>query len=162
MERVKINFVIPDDLDDDLNAYHGRTGRTPSEVVRQILVEWLEGDRVLVGLASHPTGRRTQTSLSQAASAALEERIAQKGLGTVAGVTAALLRPFLANRVLADAPADGPTVVIPVEVSADLEHKFMVFGERWHWSPSDCLRLLAEDPTAFDRLLNYALARGEA
>ena len=157
MERTKLNFVIPNDLDDDLTAYCDRTGRKPGEVVRQLLVEWLEGDRHLRGSVAHPTGRRTQTSLSRVACVALEERIDREGLGTVAGVTAALLRPFLANRARPREPAGQ---VISVEVSADLEHKLLVFWERYAWTPSDCLRLLAEDPTALDRLLNIALTRG--
>lgn len=158
MNRVKLNFVIPNDLDDDLVAYCGQTGRTPGDVVRQLLVEWLEGDRHLVGPVAHPAGKRTQTSLSPAARAALVARIAREGLGTIAAVTAALLRPFLAHRARPTGSAE--RTMIPVTVSADLATKFLVFGERWNWSPSDCVRILAEDPTAFDRLLSYALARG--
>ena len=159
MERVKLNFVIPNDLDDDLAAYCEQTGRIPSEVVRQLVVEWLEGDRHLTGTVAHPAGRRTQTSLSPAAKAALEARIDQEGLGTVAAVTAALLRPFLAHRAHPEPESD--QVVVPVVVSADLAHKFLLIGERYNWSPADCLALLAEDPTALDRLLSFAIERGE-
>ena len=157
MERNRLNFVIPTDLDEALVAYQTQTGRTPSDVVRQLLVEWVEGGRRLPGPArEHPEGRRTQTTLSGPTRAAVDARITEEGHGTIAALVAALLRPFLANRVI----TAGTTVVIPVQVSADLEHKLLVFGERWHWTPADCLRLLAEDPTAFDRLLTYALAKG--
>lgn len=160
MDRLRLNFVIPKDLDEALIAYQAQTGRTPSDVVRQLLVEWVEGDRRLPGPArEHPEGRRTQTTLSEPARAAVDARIAEEGHGTVAAVVAALLRPFLSHRVSRERPDE---VTVPVAVSADLEAKFAAFGERWNWTPADCFRLLAEDPSAFDRLLNYALARGEA
>lgn len=162
MKRHRLNFVIPNDLDEALIAYQSQTGRTPSDVVRQLLVEWVEGDRRLAGPArEHPEGRRTQTTLSEPARAAVNARITEEGHGTIAAVVAALLRPFLAHRVIRES-AQERGVVVPVQVSADLEHKFLIFGERWNWTPADCFRLLAEDPAAFDRLLTYALKQGSA
>lgn len=151
----RINYVIPDKLDDQLATYCSRTSRTGTDVVRQLIVEWLDGDRCLPAPArEHPTGRRTNVGLSDAVIAALETRIEEEGHGTVAAVVAALLAPFLAHRT-----ATEETVTVRVGLSEEVHHKLFVFCEKWSWTVADGLKLLAENPGAFERLAEIALTR---
>jgi len=153
----RINYVIPDELDDQLAAYCARTGRSGTDVVRQLVVEWLEGDRRLPSPArSHPIGRRTNVGLSDAARAALEAKIESEGHGTFAAVIAALLAPFLAHRA-----SQEEAMPVRVRLSAEVYDKLFIFCERWNWTVADGLRLLAESPGAFERLSEIALARAQ-
>lgn len=154
---LRINYVIPDELDAQLAIYCERTGRSASDVVRQLIVEWVEGDRRLPAPAKkHPIGRRTNVGLSDAVRAALEAKIAEEGHGTVAAVVAALLAPFLAHRA---SPEE--TVTVRVELPAAVHYDLLIFCERWNWSVADGLRLLAESPGVFERLSKYALAQAK-
>jgi len=151
----RINYVIPGALDDQLIAYCERTSRSASDVVRQLIVEWVEGDRKLPALArAHPVGRRTNVGLSDAARAALEAKIEEEGHGTVAAVVAALLGPFLAHRAGA-----GGTTTVRVSLPEAVYTNLFIFCEKWNWSVADGLRLLAESPGAFERLAEIALQR---
>lgn len=154
----RINYVIPDALDDQLAAYCERTSRSASDVVRQLVVEWVEGDRRLPAPArKHPIGRRTNVGLSDAVRAALEAKIAEEGHGTIAAVIAALLAPFLAHRAFQE-----ETVPVRVRLPTEVHDKLFIVCERWNWSVADGLRLLAEKPGAFERLTEIALQEKEA
>lgn len=153
----RINYVIPELLHDQLTAYCERTSRSATDVVRQLLVEWLEDDRQLPAPArNHPTGRRTNVGLSEPVRAALEAKIEEEGHGTVAAVVVALLGPFLAHRV---APAE--SVTVRVALPTEIYDKLFVFCEKWNWTVADGLRLLAERPGAFERLAEFALTKTE-
>jgi hypothetical protein len=158
VDKERLNYVIPADLEEQLGIYCDRTGRTNSDVVRQLMVEWVEGDRRLAAPATdHPSGRRTNLELTNVLRAALEVKIADGSHGTNAAVIAALLRPFLAHRV-----APGETVTVRVALPTLVYDGLFVFCEKWNWSVADGLRILAENPGAFERLTNYALTKKEA
>lgn len=96
----RLNFVIPDATDTRLEAYCERTGRDHADVIRQLVSEWIEGDRHLPKPATeHPTGRRTNIPLGYATLAALDERIRAEKHATASAAISALLDQFLANRV---------------------------------------------------------------
>lgn len=115
-DKARLNYVIPNDLEARLDAYCGQTGRTPTDVVRQLVCEWLEHDRHLMEPASvHPDGRRTNLLLTHHARAELEARIAAEGHATVSAVVEALLRPFLASR--ASGVTETVTLRLPVPVN---------------------------------------------
>ena len=154
--KPRLNFVIPDDLDDQLTGYCERTERSQSEVIRQVILEWLEGDRRLPAPArEHPAGRRTNMQLSHVLRAALEAKIGEEGHGTISAVIEALLRPFLAHRTNG---GDGTTVV-RVALPTQVHDELFIFCQSWGWSVADGLRLLAESPERFERLVRYALEK---
>jgi hypothetical protein len=98
--RVRLNFVITEQTDQNLHTYCDLMGRTSSDVVRQLVVEWLEGDRSLPEpCRAHPEGRRTNLQLTTRAREALEARVAKDGHITISAAIEALLSRFLANRV---------------------------------------------------------------
>ena len=97
--RVRLNFVIAHETDRQLKLYCEHLGRTATEVVRQLVVEWLDGDRSLPEpCRSHPVGRRTNIQLTTASREALEARVARDGHITLSAAIDALLSRFLANR----------------------------------------------------------------
>lgn len=113
MSKARLNFVIPNELDRKLTAYCDETNRTPTEVIRQLVIEWLEGDRLLAEKArTHPAGRRTNIVLSHASREALESLVRTEGHATTSAAVSALLGAFLAAR-----PAAGePTVVVRIRL----------------------------------------------
>jgi len=113
----RLNFVIPEAIEQRLDVYCDRTGRTPTDVIRQLVSEVLEGDRELSkAAAEHPTGRRTNIPLGYGALARLDEFVREGKHASAAAVIATLLTQFLANRV--DMKADEVVIVhVPLPVS---------------------------------------------
>lgn len=96
----RLNFVIPEATDGRLEAYCERTGRDNADVIRQLVSEWVEGDRHLPKkVTDHPSGRRTNVPLNYGTLASLDERVRAEGHASVSAVITALLDQFLANRV---------------------------------------------------------------
>jgi hypothetical protein len=127
MSKARLNFVIPDDLDHRLTAYCEAVNRTPTDVVRQLVLEWLEGDSSLPGPALvHPSGRRTNILLSHASREALETKISNEGHATTSAAVSMLLARFLAGRG-PDSGAETVTVRVPLPVR--LYNKFVQFCE---------------------------------
>jgi len=95
----RLNFTITDDLSGQLSAYCDRTGRSPSDVIRQLVIEWIEGDRQIAGKASeHPVGRRTNIPLGYATLAELDRKVVGEGHVTASAAIAELLTAFLTAR----------------------------------------------------------------
>jgi hypothetical protein len=115
--HVRLNFVLPTDLDADLAGYCAETGRKATGVIRQLVVEWLEGDLSLPERASeHPEGRRTNILLPPRVADALDARRASEGHVTRAAVIEALLRRFLVRR----RSSSGDTLTVRVRLPVDL------------------------------------------
>ena len=111
---VQLNYVIPIHLEDLLTRYCSQNLVSPSALLRQLVLEYVEGDRHIEP-CEHPKGRRTTVALPARLLEALEQHITSGGHATKASVIAALLSAFLPNRVLS-----GETVnieaALPVEV----------------------------------------------
>jgi len=117
----RLNFVLPKDLDTALDEYQERTGRSPSDVIRALVVEWLDGTLSLRETASkHPEGRRTNIQVRHNTQGALEARVAAEGHATVSAVVEALLRRWLTHR----APTGEEAVTLPLRVPVDLANDF--------------------------------------
>jgi len=154
--KPRLNFVIPEDLDDTLASYCEETGRSQSEVIRQVVLEWLDGDRRLPAPARvHPSGRRTNMQLSHVLRGALEAKIKEEGHGTISAVIEALLRSYVAHR---GNGGDGTTIV-RVALPTGVYDELFVFCQRWGWTVADGLKVLAESPERFERLVRYALEK---
>lgn len=117
MGKGRLNFVIPEQTDRRLDVYCERTTRTPADVIRQLVSEWIEGDRKLKRKATvHPTGKRTNVPFGYATLASLDERVRAEAHTTVSAVITALLEDFLAHR--ADPSVEETiTVHVPLPVS---------------------------------------------
>jgi predicted DNA-binding protein len=127
--KARLNFVIPNDLEESLDTYCKRTGRTSTDVVRQLVIEWLEGDRHLAEPATeHPSGRRTNLLLTHAAKDTLEARVASEKHATVSAVVEALLRPFLAARALPESETITLRVPLPVDIYNDFAAMCSISG----------------------------------
>jgi len=111
--RVRLNFVIAYETERLLGIYCDLTGRTHTDVVRQLVVEWVEGDRSLPDACrSHPEGRRTNIQLTTHSREALEARVAKEGHITLSAAIDTLLSAFLAART----PSSGDTVTIRLKL----------------------------------------------
>lgn len=111
--RVRLNLVLAPEIDDQLTNYCAYVGRTPTEVMRQLLIEWVEGDRhITAPTLAHPTGRRTNVMLTAHARSSLEERLSTEGHATISAVLHALLAAFLAAR----APTDRDTMTLRLKL----------------------------------------------
>jgi len=154
--KPRLNFVIPEDLDDTLAAYCEETGRSQTEVIRQVVLEWLDGDRRLPAPArEHPAGRRTNMQLSHVLRGALEAKIKEEGHGTISAVIEALLRSYVAHRGNGGEGTD----VVRVAISSEAHDRLFTFCQRWGWTVADGLKVLAEDPEIVERLARYALEK---
>jgi len=132
----RLNFVLPQDLDSKLLSYQERTGRSPSDVIRHLVVEWLDGSLTLRERASkHPDGRRTNILVRQNTAGALEARVASEGHATVSAVVAALLERWLTAR----APTGEETVTLPLRLPLDLANDFAALCTLKGVSPEDAL-----------------------
>lgn len=96
----KLNYVIPEVLDEALNRYCDQTGRSASDVIRQLLSEYIDGERELSTPARDTSnGVRSNMMLPAKILEALDQRIASQGHGTRGGVIARLLCDFLEHRL---------------------------------------------------------------
>lgn len=111
--RVRLNFVITEATDRQLVNYCASMGRTPSDVVRQLVIEWLEGDRHLPKpIREHPEGRRTNLQLTTRSREALEAKVRKEGHVSISGTINELLRRFLTCR----APMSGDTITVRLKL----------------------------------------------
>lgn len=113
---VVLNYSLPKELSSRLDNYCDQTGRTASEVVRQLVLEYVEGDRVLVGQVAHraaPTDARSSLRLRSATLRAFEDKLSTERTSPTRG---AALSTLLAN-FLDRTKAPAPRVIVPVPVS---------------------------------------------
>ena len=113
--KARLNFVLSLSNEAKLDTYEEFTGRKQAAVIRQLVVEWLEGARSLPeGKIPHPTGRRTNVNVPWRVRSALDARLAEAGSPTMSAVVDVLLTAFLAHR--APTVADVVTVSLQVPV----------------------------------------------
>jgi hypothetical protein len=108
----KLNYVIPKMLDDALTSYCDQTGRSASDVIRQLLAEFIDGDRKLSTAAREiPNGVRSNMILPGRMLDALDAKLAAEGHGTRGAVIARLLYDFLEHR-MGDLFAEAVTLTV--------------------------------------------------
>ena len=120
--KARLNFVLSPELEGALDAYEAHTGRGQTEVVRQLVSDWIEGFTQLPTNVElkHPEGRRTNVNVPWRVRAALDARLADAGNPTVSAVIAALLGAYLTHRI----PDDNDKVLLPVRMPAALLTQF--------------------------------------
>lgn len=97
---VKLNYCISEIMDGALTSYCEQTGRNASDVIRQLLSEFIDGDRQLSTPAREVSGGiRSNMMLPARTLDALDLKISAEGHGTRGGVISRLLCDFLENRV---------------------------------------------------------------
>lgn len=122
-QPVQLNYVIPEDLGNMLSEYCEQNMTTPSLLVRQLILEYVEGDRT-VKEPEHPKGRRTTVVLPQRLLQAFESKIDVNNHRTKAAVIASLLGDFLPHRI-----DPGETVRVELDLPANVFHNvFERFG----------------------------------
>ena len=105
-DNVRLNYTISDSINDQLATYCEITGRTASDLVRQLVSEVLEFDRTLPEPAeieaflrdSEKREKRTDMWMSVRYLVALDEKLESDGYPTKSGVIAFLLHEFLNSR----------------------------------------------------------------
>lgn len=105
-ENVRLNYTISEDLEKQLESYCELTGRSASDLVRQLICEVLEEDRTLPAAdkviafdkASPRRDRRTDMWVSPMTLSALDEKVETDGYPSKSAVIAFLLTEFLKNR----------------------------------------------------------------
>jgi len=116
---VVLNYSLPNELETRLDTYCDQTGRTASEVVRQLVLEYVEGDRVLTGVAPAVTpGRDSRSSLRlrSATLRAFEEKLSIERAAPTRGSALSLLLSNFLDRTKA-APS---RVIVPVPVATSI------------------------------------------
>jgi len=104
--NVRLNYTISSSIDDLLSGYCEVTGRSASDLVRQLVCEVLENDRQL----PHPgeisafvregdrRDRRTDMWMSSQSLVAFDDKLGEDGYPGKSAVIAFLLNEFLATR----------------------------------------------------------------
>ena len=96
----KLNYVISELIDEALAKYCEQTGRSASDVIRQLLSEFIDGDRKLSTPARDiANGIRSNMMLPGRTLEALDKKIEEEKHGTRGGVISRLLCDFLENRL---------------------------------------------------------------
>jgi len=97
---IKLNYAVPKVLDDALSNYCEQTGRTASDVIRQLLAEYIEGERKLSTTPrSFGSGIRSNMILPKSLRELLDQKIAEDGEGSRGAVIVRLLYDFLEHRI---------------------------------------------------------------
>lgn len=105
-DNVRLNYTISETINEQLSSYCDLTGRTASDLVRQLVSEVLEHDRALPEPAvieeflqeSERRDKRTDMWMSARYLAALDSKLEEDGYPTKSGVIAYLLHDFLDTR----------------------------------------------------------------
>jgi hypothetical protein len=105
-DNVRLNYTISNSIDDLLSSYCELTGRTASDLVRQLVFEVLEDDRQLPPPPSivefvregERRDRRTDMWMSAASLVAFDEKLETEGYPSKSAVIAYLLDDFLSAR----------------------------------------------------------------
>lgn len=105
-DNVRLNYTISQSIDEQLSSYCDLTGRTASDLVRQLVSELLEYDRQLPEpeevnrflKQGARRDRRTDMWMSARYLAALDEKLEEDGYPSKSGVIAYLLDDFLSTR----------------------------------------------------------------
>lgn len=125
----KLNYVIPKILDEALTSYCDQTGRSASDVIRQLLAEFIDGDRKLSGVAREvPNGVRSNMILPVRMLEALDTKLAAEGHGTRGAVISKLLYDFLEHR-MGDLFAEPLTVTVERELYNKLYERAQMAGK---------------------------------
>jgi hypothetical protein len=104
--NVRLNYTISSSINDQLADYCELTGRTASDLVRQLVCEVLEEDRqlppphILVAFVreSERHERRTDMWMSATSLAAFDEKLEEEGYPSKSAVIAFMLSDFLQAR----------------------------------------------------------------
>lgn len=112
LNTTKLNYAISELLEEALDQYCEQTGRTNSDVIRQLLSEYVYEDRKLSTPARAVTnGIRSNMMLPNITLEALDQKLSVEG-GTRGGAIARLLSDFLENRL-------GSIFVEPIILNVD-------------------------------------------
>lgn len=145
-DKVRFNYVLSDETDRRLAAYCENTHRSASDVVRQVLIEWLDGDLVLQQPAGeHPSGKRTNITLPSVVRNAIEARLSKEGHVSLSAAVDALLGRFLTAR--APTPSDAMTVrlKLPLTLFQRLTAAACLRGEDVEQTILNCLTARVDD-----------------
>lgn len=138
---VTLNYSLPKDLSSRLDDYCERTGRTASEVVRQLVLEFVEGDRSIRSLDYEPdveSAARSSVRLRASTFKAFDQKVTDENLRSKGAVLACLLTAFLERlprgpeRVLV-------TVSLPVSVVQTLTAEASNRGQTLAGYAAECL-----------------------
>ena len=82
----RLNFQVSEEAEERLSDYCSTSGRSTSDVVRQLLYEYVEGVRALTQDVGALNGRRTNCTLPAALVEKLDVRVRQIGQGATKGM----------------------------------------------------------------------------
>jgi len=105
-DNARLNYTISEELERSLTNYCELTGRSASDLVRQLICEVLEDDRSLPPVADIVTfdkssprrERRTDMWVSSSTLSAFDKKVDDEGYPSKSSVIAYLLTGFLENR----------------------------------------------------------------
>jgi len=98
--QVKLNFLIPEDLEDGLNEYCDSTGRSHADLLRQLLSEFIDGDRKLTTPARECLGGvRSNMIIPSKLLESLDHKILIESHSSRGGVITRLLYDFLEGKL---------------------------------------------------------------
>ena len=142
--QVQLNYVIPVSLEDLLTRYCRQNLVSPSALVRRLILEYVEGDKV-IHPGEHPKGRRSTVALQGLLLLGFERSIKANGHTTKASVIAALLNDFLPHRVFS-----GDVVPVTIDLPVEVFNRLI---ERYGPGPVSAVILTALQESAAESAL---------
>jgi len=129
VRHVTYNYSLPRELSVRLAGYCEAGGRTPSDVVRQLMLEYLEGDRIPTALSVVSNGPTVRSSLRLRATTlkTFEREVEVQGRPSKAVVLEALLRAFL-DRSPKIVKQVSTTVLLPAEIAQEAAQRALLRG----------------------------------
>ncbi len=95
--KVRLNFSVSISLYDDLSSYCNSVGRTPTDVVRQLILEYLDNDIPSSCFEVSGRERRTSLLLPYGVLKVFENKAALLGM-TKSRLVSSLIRYFLSSK----------------------------------------------------------------
>jgi len=97
---VKLNFVIPSNCSNALTAYCESTGRSPSDILRGLISEYVDGRLEMGGkIPENQNGVRSNMLIPQKILTLFDKKIDESGAGSRGAVISKLLYDFLEPRI---------------------------------------------------------------
>mgnify|MGYP003657463267 FL=1 len=96
-KATRLNYVIPNDIYESLESYCKYTGRTASDVIRQLIVDYNNGMIPIGKGIKIEEGRRSSLKLNSFILDAFDKKIEK--IGTRGSVISKLLSSYLLNRL---------------------------------------------------------------
>jgi len=120
-DKLRLNYTLSERAYELLNTYRDQTGRKPTEVVRQLLVEYVQGFLEPINKPGpHPDGPRQDVYLMPGTVEMAEARATNDGYPSLSALIDRLTQEFVTGRIRSPQELVTVKLQIPLNFYAEL------------------------------------------